>query len=148
MHNTRKNFASAKFRHNARLLAINIDEVPVEAYYSIGKVERYHAPLRRAYTIINSEICDIIIKEQKLQLAVKAVNDSARPDGLVPTLLVFGTYPRLTDDSPPSLSVSQRAEILRKATNAARKCLAKRQVNDALATRNGPNTWPIHQLPL
>jgi hypothetical protein len=28
-----------------------------------------------------------------LQMAVKAVNDTAGPDGLVLTLLVFGTYP-------------------------------------------------------
>jgi hypothetical protein len=31
-----------------------------------------------------------------LQLAVKAVNDTASPNGLVPTLLVFGAYPRLS----------------------------------------------------
>jgi hypothetical protein len=36
-------------------------------------------------------------KEVILQMAVKAVNDIARPDRLVPTLLVFGSYPRITD---------------------------------------------------
>jgi hypothetical protein len=29
----------------------------------------------------------------RMVIAVKAVNDSAGLDGLVPTLLVFGTYP-------------------------------------------------------
>lgn len=82
-----------------------MDEIPIEAYNSIGKVERYHAPLRRAYTIVDNEVGDLITKEQKLQLAVKAVNDSARPNGLVPMLLVFRAYPRLMDDSPPSLLV-------------------------------------------
>ena len=34
-----------------------------------------------------------IIKELALQMAVKAINDIASPDGLVPILLVFGAYP-------------------------------------------------------
>ena len=38
-----------------------------------------------------------------LQMAVKAVNDTAGPDGLVPALLVFGTYPRLSEASPRRL---------------------------------------------
>jgi hypothetical protein len=33
-------------------------EMPVEAYNSVGKVERYHAPLRRAYKIICDELRD------------------------------------------------------------------------------------------
>ena len=33
--------------------------VPVEAHHSIGIVERYHAPIRRAYSIITSEIRDL-----------------------------------------------------------------------------------------
>lgn len=32
--------------------SIEIDEMPIEAHNSIGKVERYHGPLRRAYDII------------------------------------------------------------------------------------------------
>jgi hypothetical protein len=81
-------------------------------------------------------------------MAVKAINDTAGPDGLVPTLLVFGAYPRMTDDSPPSFSVVQRAEAIRKATSEARRALAKRQVRNALLTRNGPDTTPLHTLPL
>ena len=37
-------------------MAIEIKEVPVEAHNSVGKVERYHAPLRRAYDIIQEEL--------------------------------------------------------------------------------------------
>jgi len=49
-------------------------------------------------------------------MAVKAVNDSAGPDGIVPTLLVFGAYPRMTDINPPAPSVTKRAEAIRAAT--------------------------------
>ncbi|KAI2634264.1 hypothetical protein GGS26DRAFT_553076 [Hypomontagnella submonticulosa] len=37
-------------------------------------------------------------------MAVKAVNDTAGPDGLVPTLLVFGAYPRLVETSQSILN--------------------------------------------
>jgi len=33
-------------------MAIKVKEVPIKAYNSIRKVERYHAPLRRVYKII------------------------------------------------------------------------------------------------
>jgi hypothetical protein len=36
-------------------MQVTIDIVPVEAHWSIGLVERYHQPLRRAYEIIKSE---------------------------------------------------------------------------------------------
>jgi hypothetical protein len=67
------------------------------------------------------------------------VNDTASPDGLVPTLLVFGAYPRINNDSPPTTGTLQKARTLAKATDALRKLADKRKVADALATRNGPN---------
>jgi len=73
-------------------MAIKVKEVPVKAYNSIKKVERYYAPLRRAYKIISLELEDAS-EELTLQMAVKAVNDSAGPDGLIPILLVFSAYP-------------------------------------------------------
>ena len=67
-------------------------------------MERYYAPLRRVYKIISLELEDAS-EELTLQMAVKAVNDSASPDRLVPTLLVFSAYPRITNDSLLSLSI-------------------------------------------
>ena len=59
-------------------------------------------------------------------MAVKAVNDSAGPDGIVPTLLVFGAYPRMAEDSTSSPSVIQRAEAIRKAIKEVRRIHAER----------------------
>ena len=86
-------------------MAIEVKEVPVEAYNSISKVERYYQSLRRAYEIIRNKLYDKVSLEIVLQMAVKAVNDSAGPDGIVSTLLVFGAYPRMVEDSTPSPSV-------------------------------------------
>ena len=74
-----------------------VKEVPVKAYNSISKVEKYHVPLRRLYEILRDKLKEENLnKELILQMAVKAINDIARPNSLVPTLLVFGVYPRLS----------------------------------------------------
>jgi hypothetical protein len=83
-----------------------------------------------------------------LQMAVKAINDSAGPDGIVPTLLVFGAYPRLTEMDPPSPLVTKRAEAIRAASKEVRRLYAERRVKDALAMRNGPDTKKTLDLPL
>ena len=49
-------------------------------------------PLRRIYKIISSELKGAS-KELTLQMAVKAVNNFASPDGLILILLVFSAYP-------------------------------------------------------
>jgi hypothetical protein len=85
-------------------MLIKVKEVPIKAYNSIRKVEWYYTLLRRVYKIISSELKDAS-KELILQTAVKAVNNSAGPDRLVPTLLVFSSYPRITNNSLLSPSI-------------------------------------------
>jgi hypothetical protein len=113
--------------------------VPVEAHNSIGIVEQYHGPIRHAYTIITIEIRDID-KDIALQIAFKAINDSASPDGLVPTLLVYSAYPRMLEHEAPTAIVIQRALAIKKAMIEIQKLRAKQQVANALNIRNGPNT--------
>ena len=130
-------------------MAINVKEVPVEAHKSVGLVERYHAPLRRAYQILCDELQEEkTSKEAILQMAVKAVNDSAGPNGIIPTLLVFGAYPRMTEDDSPSPSVAKRAKAIHQAMKEVRHLHAERQVNEALAMRNGPSILSTLSLPL
>lgn len=73
-------------------------------------------------------------------MAVKAVNDTAGPDGLVPTLLVYGAYPRMSNLDPPTPSVTDRTTAIRKAMAKITRLQAKKQVNSALHHRNGPDT--------
>jgi hypothetical protein len=80
-------------------------------------------------------------------MAFKALNDTAGPDGLVPTLLVFSAYLRMTELDAPSPTVTQRANAVKKAMAEIRKLRAERQVADALNMRNGPRTNAVHDLP-
>jgi hypothetical protein len=81
-------------------------------------------------------------------MAIKAVNDTTGPDGLVLILLVYGAYPRISNLDPPAPSVTDRATIIRKAMAEIVKLRAKQTVNSALYHRNGPDTTLIHDLPL
>jgi hypothetical protein len=81
-------------------------------------------------------------------MTVKVINDSAGPDSIVPTLLVFSAYPQLTEIDPPSSLVIKRAEAIYTATKEVRRLYAKRRVKDALVIRNGLNTKNTLDLPL
>jgi len=91
-----KQFTSKEFAQLANTMGTKVKIVPVEAHNSVGIVEHYHGPIRRAYLIITAEI-NGINKDTALQMAFKAINDSAGPDGIVPTLLVYGALPRITE---------------------------------------------------
>jgi hypothetical protein len=45
-------------------------------------------------------------------MAVKAVNNTAGPDGLVPTLLVYRAYLWIRNLDPPAPSVTDQAAII------------------------------------
>jgi len=58
-------------------------------------------------------------------MAVKAVNNTAGPNGLVPTLLVYGAYLRISKLDPPALSVTDRVATIWKAMAEIVKLRAK-----------------------
>jgi hypothetical protein len=52
--------------NNAKIMAIEVEEIPVKAHYSIGKIEKYHAPMKRAFEIIIANLGNTIIPEHVL----------------------------------------------------------------------------------
>ena len=93
----------------------------LKAHNSLGPGERYHEPLRRIYQKIRYSEPGINIQlalllavnltaRSNASLALKAINDTMNPEGLVPSLLVFGVLPRfppfnteLPGQAPPVL---------------------------------------------
>ena len=45
-------------------------------------------------------------------MAVKAVNDTAGPDGLVSTFLVYGAYLRISNLDSPTPSIIEQAAVI------------------------------------
>lgn len=147
-HDPGTNFSSEEFKNNAKVVGISCKEMPVEAHWAVGKVERAHPPLRRSYDILKAELGDHTGDETLLQMAIKALNDTAGPNGLVPTLLVFGAYPRINQDSPPSPDIVRRAEAVNKAMKMLRSIRAEVDLHRAFNTRNGPSTHETLKLSL
>lgn len=72
-----------------------------------------------------------------LLAAVKMLNSGTGPDGLVPTLLVFGAMTRFgTSADPPNQNTHKRAAAFAKATNYMSTYFTKRQVKEASKQRN------------
>ena len=65
----------------------------VESHNSLGVGERYHHFLRRVIRKVRSPDSDISFNDA-LGLAMKAMNDTAGPKGLVPSLRVIDVMPR------------------------------------------------------
>lgn len=111
-------------------------------------VECYHEPVRCAYNAIRSEALPLD-SETALWMAVKAVNDSVGPNGLIPTLFVYGTLPRLGfSTDPPSPSMYERARAFRKASKEVSEYFARLQVSSALRTQTGPRVHDAHNVPI
>ena len=81
-------------------------------------------------------------------MAVKAVNNTASPNRLVPTLLVYGAYLRISNLDPPAPSIMERVAIIRKVIAKIVKLWAKQAVSNALYYHNGPNITLVYNLPL
>ena len=81
-------------------------------------------------------------------MAIKAVNNTASPNRLVPILLVYGAYLRISNLGPPAPSITERAAIIRKVMAEIVKLRAKQTVNNALYYRNGPSITLVYNLPL
>jgi hypothetical protein len=105
-------------------MAIEIEEISVKAHHFIGKIEKYHALVKRAFEVITADLNNTIISEHMLQITVKAVNNTAGPNGLVPTLLVFGTFPRISHESLPSPLIAAHSEAMRKTMAEVHKLKA------------------------
>lgn len=113
--NSGKNFTAKEFKKLAASTGITVNIVPVDSHSSIGIVGRYHGPLRCAYQIIRNEM---------LSVDKNTLLETAGPDRLVPNLLVYGTFPRITDSEPPHATTMERGKAIRKAMTEVSRVFA------------------------
>ena len=128
------------------MISATCRQMPVEVYWVVSKVKRAHAPLRCAYNIIRSETQDSTDDDAVLQMAIKALNDTVGPDGLIPTLLVFRVYPRINFDSPLLPDITVRAYAIQKAMRMLCTERVKANINYAISTRNRPTSHEVLNL--
>lgn len=131
-------------------MAIVTNTVQVEAHESIGIIERYHTVLQRAYKIIADDLqgCGLS-KEIILLIAIKVINNTAGPNGLVPTLFVFEAYPCMSEFDSSTPIITQRATAIKNIIKEVQNVRAERQVVDTVNKKNrpGPMVSIMHDLP-
>ena len=66
------------------------------------------------------------IKKIRLQMTIKAVNDTIEYNDLVFTLLIFGTYSRIINDDALSLFIIERAKVIKIIMNEVVKLHIRR----------------------
>ena len=60
-----------------------------------------------------------------IAILIKAINNTASPNRLVPTLLVYRAYLRISNLGPPTPYITEQAAIIRKAIAEIVKLQAK-----------------------
>lgn len=131
------NLVSSEFLDCADAEGISVLPAPVESPNTMTHVERYHAPLRVAYEKIRDSLPRSESDDECLEMAVKSVNDTIGPEGLCPTLLVFGIIPRISQRHPAPSQV-ERAKAIDSAMDLVRKEQAKRRIAFGLRHGSGP----------
>lgn len=123
-------------------LKITTKTVPIEADQSRTVPERYHAPGRRMCDILEQATKELD-DELALKSSVKPVSETMGLEGLVPTLLDWGTCLQtgFTVEKPTS-STYKRAAAKHKALRKYHKLFAQWQLQDVLCARNG--CWVEH----
>ena len=121
-HDVNKNFMNRKFRQYCSIINIVIVTMLVEIHWSIKIIEKYYSIFRRTYLmimknlIVTNMIFTNIIKNIKLQMTIKIVNDIINDNDLIFTLLMFDAYFRMQKFDFSFSIIIQKIDIIRKIT--------------------------------
>ena len=98
---------------------VDVVRTGIESHSSMGIGERYHGPLRNTYRKLKLGY-PLVDPSLLLSMSDFAMNNTLGPEGVVPSVLVFGEFPslRMIHEPPtPKSAVFDRARV----ANAARK---------------------------
>ena len=119
---------------------IKFEKTGIEAHSSLGVGERYRQPLRSTFLKL-SKAYPGRDKNLLLQCAVKGMNDTLGPEGIAPSVLVFGQYPPTytpSETKPKRPQADERAQIVHEARIGMAKHMAKGRVSRALKNKAPP----------
>lgn len=134
-----KVFTPARWKKLSSLSGISLIHSGVEANNSLGIGERYHAPLRRIYIKIRIDT-PTPPTDTALRISTKALNDIVDPNGLVPSLLVFGTLPRVPCLNSNLQGQRERMKAISTARREMATIVAELRIQEALRSNVPPAT--------
>lgn len=107
----------------------------------MGQSKSTHGPLRRIYRIL-SETHSNPSDNLKMLLVVKPLKDTARPKGLVPSLLLFGAIPSLGNGAANLTEQEERFRAVYTVRREAAKVIAEQRINISFRTNVPPSVKP------
>ena len=118
------NFFSKEFKDSCSTMSTTVVEVPTEAHHVIGVGERQHHVVRNIYNKLKLDFT-YLNREELLELTFRAVNYAPGPDGVSPTILVYGIPPKLSIPQRRDTTLASRVVKIRQATAIAAKLKAQ-----------------------
>jgi len=94
-------------------------------------------PFKRAYNILLKELLDLL-KEERLQIVIKAINNTAGPNSIIFALLVFGVFPRILQWDTLIALIIVRVKVIRNTIIVIREYYITRQIINTLRIKNNP----------
>lgn len=76
-----------------------------------------------------------------LQMAIKAINNIAKPNSLIPTLLVFGAYLHMSKFDAFIPTITQRSAAIKSAIKKVQKVKAEKQIANVLNQKMDLFQW-------
>ena len=114
--------------------------LPCEPHNSSGAGERYNAPLRKMYQKLKFEH-PTMNNELGFSIATYGLKNTANPEGLIPSLLVLGTIPKIPLGNLKHLCRNQKERF--EAMELARKAMEKMVVEQRLKIASKSRTKEI-----
>lgn len=130
-------FDSEEFRRTAVEAGAALQFSGVESHNYLGVGERYHSTLRRVYNKIQEDHSRIT-EETALRMEIKGCNDTAGPNGLVSTFLVFGAMPALPNTNTRNPQQKERMKALRTAREEMAQIAAEQRILRVLKSKVPP----------
>ena len=109
-----------------------------ESHNSLGQGETYHAMIRRIFNKV-SLTHPALTPELRLACTVKAMKDTAGPNGLVPSLLVFGRLPCSPGVESGLPNQVQREQAIVSVRDEYAEIFAQGRVKKALTRKPPPS---------
>ena len=108
--------------------------------------------LKRIYKMIMKNLTDKfkikVSKKLDLQIIVKTINDIAKTNDFVFTLLIFDAYSRMHHLDLSASNIIQRAVVITKAMKEVKKMIVEKQIRNVLNIRNESIVNHLHDLSL
>lgn len=127
-------FTSQQWNSWSLLAGMDFAISDIDSDNSDVMIERYHDPLRRIFRFMQAEHPHLD-PEIAVRCAIKSINDTMVPEGLVPSYLVFGVIPVLSVLRTELPSQNQRMKAIATAREEMTCISEKLRIRQALRSK-------------